>query len=264
MERAERDEKAPPPKDFGSLRNLIVAEHGRLPKRLAQVAAFMLDNPDEVALGTSASVAELAKVQPSTLVRFAQTLGFSGFSDLQALRSDDETEASHRLLGRFAETAVTSIERLRESVAAEDIDRATRTLAAARTIYLLGQRRSYPVASYLAYAFQKLGQPAVLLENGAGTIMEQSAFMTAEDALLVVSFTPYSPVSVEIATRAKQAGVPVVAISDSAFSPLASIAEVWLEVVEADLSDFRALSATFCLAMTLAVGASEHRSGPLN
>ena len=288
MERAERNDadrndRAPPPKDFGSLRNLIAAEHGRLPKRLAQVAAFMLDNPDEVALGTSASVAELAKVQPSTLVRFAQTLGFSGFSDLQALfrerlrgywptygdrvqalRSDDETEASHRLLGRFAETAISSIERLRESVAAEDIDRATRTLAAARTIYLLGQRRSYPVASYLAYAFQKLGHPVVLLENAAGTIMEQAAFMTPEDALLVVSFTPYSPVSVEIATRAKQAEVPVVAVSDSAFSPLTSIAEVWLEVVEADLSGFRALSATLCLAMTLAVGAAEHRGGGIN
>ncbi len=283
MQRAERNEKAPPPKDFGSLRNLIAAEHGRLPKRLAQVAAFMLDNPDEVALGTSASIAELAKVQPSTLVRFAQTLGFSGFSDLQALfrerlrgywpsygdrvqalRSDDETEASHRLLGRFAGTAISSIERLRDSVAAEDIDRATRTLAAARTIYLLGQRRSYPVASYLAYAFQKLGQPVVLLENAAGTIMEQAAFMTPEDALLVVSFTPYSPVSVEIATRAKQEGVPVVAVSDSAFSPLTGVAEVWLEVVEADLSGFRALSATLCLAMTLAVGAAEHRGGAIN
>ena len=283
MDRAERNDKAPPPKDFGSLRNLIAAEHGRLPKRLAQVAAFMLDNPDEVALGTSASIAELAKVQPSTLVRFAQTLGFSGFSDLQALfrerlrgywpsygdrvqalRSDDETEASHRLLGRFAGTAISSIERLRDSVAAEDIDRATRTLAAARTIYLLGQRRSYPVASYLAYAFQKLGHPVVLLENAAGTIMEQAAFMTPEDALLVVSFTPYSPVSVEIATRAKQEGVPVVAVSDSAFSPLTGVAEVWLEVAEADLSGFRSLSATLCLAMTLAVGAAEQRGGAIN
>ncbi len=283
MDRAERNDKAPPPKDFGSLRNLIAAEHGRLPKRLAQVAAFMLDNPDEVALGTSASIAELAKVQPSTLVRFAQTLGFSGFSDLQALfrerlrgywptyrdrvqalRSDDETKASHRLLGRFAGTAISSIERLRDSVAAEDIDRATRTLAAARTIYLLGQRRSYPVASYLAYAFQKLGHPVVLLENAAGTIIEQAAFMTPEDALLVVSFTPYSPVSVEIATRAKQEGVPVVAVSDSAFSPLTGMAEVWLEVAEADLSGFRSLSATLCLAMTLAVGAAEQRGGTIN
>ncbi len=283
MDRAERNEKTPPPKDFGSLRNLIAAEHGRLPKRLAQVAAFMLDNPDEVALGTSASIAELAKVQPSTLVRFAQTLGFSGFSDLQALfrerlrgywptyrdrvqalRSDDETEASHRLLGRFAGTAISSIERLRDSVAAEDIDRATRTLATARTIYLLGQRRSYPVASYLAYAFQKLEHPVVLLENAAGTIMEQAAFMTPEDALLVVSFTPYSPVSVEIATRAKEEGVPVVAVSDSAFSPLTGVAEVWLEVAEADLSGFRSLSATLCLAMTLAVGAAEQRGGAIN
>ena len=85
MPPAAADAAAALPRDFESLRDLVVAEHHRLPKRLAQVAQFMLDNPDEVALGTSAKVAELAGVQPSTLVRFAQALGFAGFSDLQAL-----------------------------------------------------------------------------------------------------------------------------------------------------------------------------------
>ena len=65
MERAEREEKAPPPKDFGSLRNLIAAQHDRLPKRLAQVAAFMLDNPDEVALGTSARGVSPSRAGPA-------------------------------------------------------------------------------------------------------------------------------------------------------------------------------------------------------
>lgn len=280
VEAGKKVQGGPPPQDFGSLRDLIRAEHGRLPKRLAQVAAFMLDNPDEVALGTSASIAELAKVQPSTLVRFAQALGFAGFSDLQALfrerlrgywpsygdrvralQKDDESGASHRLLDRFADTAVGSVERLRASMPAEDLDRATRSLAAAKRVFLMGQRRSYPVVSYLAYLFQKLRHPVILLDNGAGTIVEQASFMTHEDALLAVSFAPYTPVTLDIARSAKDAGVPVVAISDGAFSPLASVADVWLEVVETDLSGFRSLSATLCLAMALAIGSAEHRSG---
>src|SRR5690606_40698958 len=54
-----------------------------MPKRLAQVAAFALANPDDMAFGTAASIAAAAEVQPSTLVRLAHHLGYEGFSDLQ-------------------------------------------------------------------------------------------------------------------------------------------------------------------------------------
>ena len=74
-----------PPRDFESLRALMVAMKDELPKRLAQVAAYSLGNPDEVAFGTAASIATAADVQPSTLVRLARHLGYDGFSDLQSI-----------------------------------------------------------------------------------------------------------------------------------------------------------------------------------
>ena len=70
------------PRDFAGLRALIAARAQNLPKRLAQVAVYALERPDEIALGTAASIAEAVQVQPSTLVRFAQSLGFSGFTEL--------------------------------------------------------------------------------------------------------------------------------------------------------------------------------------
>jgi DNA-binding MurR/RpiR family transcriptional regulator len=71
------------PRNFEALRELILERKRELPKRLAQVAAFALDNPDDIAFGTAASIATAADVQPSTLVRFSQTFGFDGFSALQ-------------------------------------------------------------------------------------------------------------------------------------------------------------------------------------
>src|SRR3954468_18708472 len=73
------------PRDFDELRAAIIDRKGSLPKRLTQVAAYALDNPDEVAFRTAASIAGAASVQPSTLVRFAQQFGFEGFSSLQQL-----------------------------------------------------------------------------------------------------------------------------------------------------------------------------------
>ena len=72
-----------PPEDFDALRAAFAQRRGRLPKRLKQVAAFALAHPDEVAFGTAAGIAERAGVQPSTLVRLAQSLGYAGFSELQ-------------------------------------------------------------------------------------------------------------------------------------------------------------------------------------
>ena len=57
------------------------------------------------------------------------------------------------------------------------------------------------------------------------------------------------------------AGVPIVVVTDSALSPLAGLADVRFEIVESDFGSFRSLSATFCLAMTLAVAVGEHRAG---
>ena len=55
------------PRDFDSLRAFMVERKSDMPKRLAQVAAYSLDNPDEIAFGTAASIAASAGVQPSDL-----------------------------------------------------------------------------------------------------------------------------------------------------------------------------------------------------
>lgn len=266
------------PQDFESLRSLIVLRREELPRRLAQVAEFALEQPDKVAFGTVAELAGLAGVQPSTLVRFAQTLGFSGFSDLQevfrarlrdrwpdygerlkSLEARAKAGGSLALLDGFAEAGMASLARLREDASGEDLDKVASILAAARRIGLLGQRRVFPVTFYLAYACAKLGVETQLLDNRGGLLSEEARFLGTEDALLAVSFTPYTPETIEVAAAVAERGVPVVAITDSPFSPLIRSARAWVEVVEADYGAFRSLSATMTVAITVAVTVAELR-----
>lgn len=268
------------PQDFESLRSLIVLRRDALPRRLAQVAEFALEQPDKVAFGTVAELAGMAGVQPSTLVRFAQTLGFSGFSDLQEIfrarlreRWPDYGERLSRLEARaqaggalalldgFAEAAGASLARLREDTSADDLEKVAAILAGARRIGLLAQRRVFPVACYLAYACNKLGMEALLLDNRGGLLAEEARFLGQEDVLLAISFTPYTPETVEVAAAAAERGVPVVAITDSPFSPLTRCARAWIEVVESDYGAFRSLSATMTAAIAIAVAAAEQRRG---
>lgn len=270
------------PRDFETLRALIVERREALPKRLAQVAVYALDNPDEIAFGTAASVAQSAMVQPSTLVRFAQAFGYQGFSELQEVfrsrlrervPSYDErlqrmrqhgipTSKSSLVLDGFLEAAQRSVAELREKIKPEALERAVDILAAADTIYLIGLRRSFPITSYLSYAMGKLAIRNLLIDAVAGMGAEQAGFITPRDAALAVSFTPYASETVTLTNACKARGARIVSITDSVFSPIASPAEVMLEIVEANFEGFRSMTATMALAMSLAVAvAGKRREG---
>lgn len=270
---------SPPPRDFEGLKAMLIASRDDLPPRLIQVAAFALENPDEIALGTAASIAAQASVQPSTLIRFAKRFGYAGFSDLQdvfrselksgwpdyrerlaQLKVAREAGGPHPLLSGFAESAMVSLERLVSQGSEEDIDRAAEILADAEVIYLLGMRRAFPITFYLAYALGKLGIRAVVVDHVAGLGPEQVTDATKRDALVSISFTPYTPMTVELTDRLHRRGVPVIALTDSAFSPLSPNATVKFEIPEADFSGFRSLAATFCVAMALAVATGAKRN----
>jgi DNA-binding MurR/RpiR family transcriptional regulator len=266
------------PRDFPSLRALIAARATALPRRLGQVAEFALANPDDIAFGTAASVAQHAGVQPSTLVRFSQALGYQGFSDLQdvfrarlrdrvpsyderlkQLREHGGASKAGLLLEGFAEAAERSVGEFRTKADHAALDKAIDILTEAETIYLVGLRRSFPITSYMAYAMGKLGIRNILVDGIAGLGAEQIGFISSQDVVLAVSFTPYASETVSLAHAARGRDARLVSITDSVFSPIAPIADVWLEVVEANFEGFRSMAATMALAMTLVVAVAERR-----
>jgi DNA-binding MurR/RpiR family transcriptional regulator len=272
-------DRSAPPRDLPSLRAMIVDRQERLPKRLLQAGQFALAHPQDMAFGTIAEVAQSASVQPSTLVRFAQALGYAGFSDLQAvfrahardrwpdyrerldgLRSDPLESGPSGLLAGFARASMTSIGRLQDTLDPAALQQAVEVLAQADTLYLLGARRAFPVVTYLAYALRKLGVNCQMVDHVGGLAADQVELIRPHDAVLAISFTPYTPTTLELAAHSARRGIPLVAITDTPFSPLVQGAQVWLEVVEADHAGFRSLAATFALAMALAVGVAERRT----
>jgi DNA-binding MurR/RpiR family transcriptional regulator len=271
--------KEQPPQDFDALRAVILERKGELPKRLTQVAAYALDHPDEIAFGTAASIALSADVQPSTLVRFAQHFGFDGFSGLQQLfrarlrertssyeerlrqleENGAELAESTNIFNGFISAAHRSVDAIAAAVEPDAFERAVTLLAEAETIYLIAKRRSYPISSYMAYAFGKLRVKCLLVGTSAGIDDDLLAMATPKDAAFAISFSPYASESAAQARALASRGIPVVSLTDSAFSPLAECSKEWFEVVEADHAGFRSLSASMAFAMALTVSIAEKR-----
>jgi DNA-binding MurR/RpiR family transcriptional regulator len=276
----DHDMKPParPPRDFESLRSVIIERKEAMPKRLAQAAAFALGNPDDIAFGTAASIAAASQVQPSTLVRLAHHLGYGGFSDLQSIfreRLRDRTasyeerlavleeagtdDGEGAILSGFLAAASQSVNKLATAIRTETFVNAIDVLAAADTIYLIAKRRSYPLTAHMSYAFSKLRIRHQIVASPNGIDAEIARFATEKDAVIAASFSPYAADSLAQTQDLAARGVPIIAITDSALSPLAACSTHWFEVSEADFAGFRSLSASMALTMAFPVAIAEQR-----
>jgi DNA-binding MurR/RpiR family transcriptional regulator len=119
---------------------------------------------------------------------------------------------------------------------------------------VLGLRRSYAVAAYLAYALNRIGQPAVLITGMGGAIAEQASVVNGQDLLIAISFPPYAPDTLAICDQVRQSGAKRMAITDACLSPIARDADLVLEVNDAQLKGFRSLAAAMCVAQALVMG----------
>ena len=77
-----------PPGTAEELRAAILVRYESLSKRLQQIARYVLDEPNAMALETLAVLAERTGVQPSAIVRFAKSFGFDGATQMQRLFRD--------------------------------------------------------------------------------------------------------------------------------------------------------------------------------
>lgn len=255
------------PRTYEELRAVLSSGTVHFPKRLRQVAIFLWQHPGEVALGTSSEVAAQAGVQPSTLVRFAQSFGFAGFSEFQDLFKEHikgswpearggadrrpETSTDLRFIDGLVAASQQSLARIGEGFDGGAFERMADLLAGADLIYVIGSKRAFPVTAYVSLTLSQQGVRNVLVDNVGSNAFDQVGCVRGADAVLAVSFSPYNSITPELVAAARERTERIAAITDSTFSPLVALSEAHVEVVESDFAGFRSLAATLAVGMAL-------------
>ncbi len=265
-----------PPATAEEFRSLLLEHYDGLSKRLKQVARYVLDQPNEIALETLAVIAERCGVQPSAIVRFAQSFGFSGASQMQRLFRDgllsantaigygervrkfsesvSRTAAGEGLLSEFVDGNILALQNLSETVSERDMRAAVELIAKAEVIHVAGFRRAFPISAYLAYSLQQMGKHVQFIDGVGGLSRPQANTIDDRDLLIAVSFHPYAPETVDLTEIAARNGGKILSISDSRVSPIAKPADVALQVHDSEVRSFRSLAASMCLAQAVVIG----------
>ena len=263
------------PRTYEELRAVLTSGTVHFPKRLRQVAIFLWQHPSDVALGTIAQVAEGAGVQPSTLVRFAQSFGFSGFSEFQGLFKEhmkgvrpeprrrggagSDSDGDGRFFDGLVAAARRSLDRAGDTFDTAALGRMADLLARAELIHLIGSKRAFPLAAYLALTLSQQGVRNVLVDNVGSGALDHVGCLGAGDAVLAMSFSPYNSITPDLVAVARERGAGVAVITDSALSPLVPLCDHWAEVVESDFAGVRSLAASLAVGMALVHGVVARR-----
>ena len=254
----------------------IAAHYDALPRQLKSVAKYVDAHRASLMVDRTGDIAARCGVQPSAVVRFAQRFGYSGFSEMQEVfRREYHAQASPlstyqqriRTLVASKRNSLTGSQVVREFIAggksgldelARDLDdaqveTAVGLLEKAENIYVVGVRRSFPVAAYIVYALSHTGKRVHLVSGIGGMHREQVGSARRGDVVIAISFTPYGRETQACVRDAQKRHARTVVITDSRLSPLARDADALLTVKEGSAFAFRSLTGTLCLCQALFV-----------
>ena len=237
-----------------------------LSKAQSRVVDVIARNPQLSSYADIAEIAQRADVNNSTVVRAAQHLGYRGWPDLQrelrsrylVMISTEDTLTEHGEHRSPLHDALNhDIENLRltlDSNTADDAEAAIATMAAAKSIIVLGLGSFAGPASVMAHLGSTMGYPITLENRGAVHLASSANALGPGDVLVVINMWRTMRQIIVTAEAAKQAGAKVIAISDMRRGRLAAVADHLLVVASEGISFFQSVTAANSLVYGLLAG----------
>ena len=217
------------------------------------ISNFIIENYDKAAYMTAATLGAHVNVSESTVVRFAIELGFDGYPNFQhalqeivrtKLTSFQRMEVSNNLIGDadvLTKVLLADSDKIKRTL--DEIDRDTFNCAIdkiidSRNIYIMGVRSCSFLAGFLNYNLRMMFDNIKFVQTTSGSEMfEQLMGMNEKDTVIAISFPRYSKSVINAVDYASHSGANVIAITDSAMSPIASKADQLL-IAKSDMASF--------------------------
>lgn len=255
----------------------IDVRYADLSKRLQTIARELPRHRDHIALMNVNELAEAIGVPPSAMVRFAQSMGFRGYSQMKNLFqqelaaqisvNDNYAERIRRIAAeqnRAAESIpgstivkavlddnIKSLQQMFSPALMEALNDSVELMCRARAIWIMAAGRSFAAAAYLTYLTRHGDRQVHWLNGLCFNLDGQANAITADDVVIVISYAPYAESSCNTVRLARHKGASIIAITDSHLGDIAVHATRVIEIREQSSYGFRSLASTVCAVQSL-------------
>lgn len=224
-----------------------------------QIGQFIVDNPDEMLRLSSVALGEQTGRSQSSVVKFAQKLGYPSYQQLKLAVSEakaqqwqappgmvhgsiDRADGYVAVQQKLVAGKLAAMQQTMSVNSEQTVGRVLDLLDGAERIHLAGVSASSLVARDFAIKLMKLGRN-VLHDSDSHVQLASAASLGSRDVLLAFSHSGTSIETVRIAELAKERGATVVVISSLRDNPLSAISDVVLHSVS-DEDNVRSSSIT--------------------
>ena len=239
-------------KDSKYLISHIQSQYTRFSKGQKLIAQYILKNYDKVAFMTACKLGETVGVSESTVVRFANALGYSGYPKLQDALQEliknklttvqrvdmvQEFNDDSAILKNILKSDIDNIKDTLDEIDEKAFEDAANKILKAKRIYILGMRSSFTIAQYLGFYLGIILDSVHVIRMDMGDAFEQVVKINEDDVLIAISFPRYSTKSYQIVSYAKEKGAHIVSLTDSLFAPVAPVSDNLL-LVKSNMASF--------------------------
>ena len=218
-----------------------------------KLSAAIINDYDKVVYMTASKLGRYVGVSESTVVRFANQLGYEGYSDFQKaiqelvrtkLTPNQRIDVTKKRIGHgdiltnVVESDIAKIRTTLDKLDRNEFHATCDAILGAKRIYIMGARSSEPLAMVLKYNLSLIFDNVTLVEpKSTAEVFEQMFTIGENDVLIAFSFPRYSSKMVNAVKFAKQNKAKVIVFTDSINSPLADHAS-YLIIAQSDMASF--------------------------
>ncbi len=204
-----------------------------------KAATYVLENPRDVGVSTVREIAQAANVKPNTVVRMARQVGFEGYEDfrapfrdaircgaadfpdrarwLQAIRKSDDLGG---LYADMVRDALRNIEDTFAGISADQLKSAAAAIWSSRNVFTLGVGINNSNARNFTYLASTGMLQFHAIPRAGSTPVDDLAWADKNDVLIAITCKPYRSEVIEAVDIAREQGLTLICLSDSAASPI--------------------------------------------
>ena len=240
-----------------------VERFARLSPKHQRVVRYIAENPSVAAFATASELGKRIGISAATVVRLAQTLGFTGYPEFQqnirhgylrTLRPLEVQRQPHGGDDPVQGQIYQDIENLRRMMETLHIDVFTRIverIERASQIVIISQGTHSSVAMVLGAHLRFMGYRALVEDRGGPHLTAAIAPLGANDLVIGITFWKGVREIVKAVEWAAGRGIPTVGITDTIYSPLAKTVTECLALPTEGTSFFHSMVAPLALVNAL-------------
>lgn len=219
----------------------IAGKMSGMSKSHVRIATYILENQTTAPFLTVGKLAKMAGVGDATVVRFATTLGYSGYAEMQQfmqssvqkqLTTTERLKMSEEVYDKKSsgvyevfQDDISNIQATMEKMDEQAFHQAVDSLVRARKVYIIANRSATSLGVFLHYYLNIILKNSELLQSVEASA-EKLSDLEEEDVVIGISFSRYTKSTIQMFSYAREKKAATIAITDNLLSPLVPHADI--------------------------------------